>query len=128
MASFPFGHLRCSAWLGLPTGPAHELPRQATPPDTAKQRSIGAGLERNIVNWLVRGFEVRLGQPGGCVMPDYRLYCLDGAGRISIAEWITADTDDEAIAKAQERVRGGRKCEIWQRRRLVKALDIQDLS
>jgi hypothetical protein len=61
-------------------------------------------------------------------MPDYRLYCLDGAGRISLAEWITAETDEEAIEKAREMDHGAIKCEIWHRRRLVKKLNAQDLS
>jgi hypothetical protein len=61
-------------------------------------------------------------------MADYRLYCLDNAGRISLADWIEADTDDEAIEKARERQQGARKCEIWERRRLVRTLNAQDLS
>ena len=61
-------------------------------------------------------------------MPDYRLYCLDGAGRISLADWIEADSDEQAIEKARAKQHGARKCEIWQRRRLVKSLDAQDLS
>jgi hypothetical protein len=66
---------------------------------------------------------------GRCVrMPDYRLYCLDGAGRITLADWIQAETDEEAIEKARKKQQGARKCEIWQRRRLVETLDAQDLS
>jgi hypothetical protein len=61
-------------------------------------------------------------------MPDYRLYCLDGEGRISLADWIEAETDEEAIEKALTMKHGARKCEIWQRRRLVKTLNAQDLS
>lgn len=61
-------------------------------------------------------------------MPDYRLYCLDGAGRINSAEWITAETDEEAIAKVREMDHGALKCEIWLRQRLVKKLNTQDLS
>ena len=61
-------------------------------------------------------------------MPDYRLYCLDGEGRISLADWIEAETDEEAIEKARTMQHGARKCEIWQRRRLVKTLNAQDLS
>jgi hypothetical protein len=60
-------------------------------------------------------------------MPDYRLYRLDGAGRISLAEWITAETDEEAIERAREMDHGALKCEIWLRRRLVKTLNAQDL-
>ena len=35
-------------------------------------------------------------------MPDYRLYCLDGAGRISLADWIEADSDQQAMKSARE--------------------------
>ena len=61
-------------------------------------------------------------------MPDYRLYCLNGAGRISLADWIEAETDEEAVEKARTMMHGARKCEVWQRQRLVATLDVQDLS
>jgi hypothetical protein len=61
-------------------------------------------------------------------MSDYRLYCLDAAGRISFAEWIIAKDDDEAIAKARGLKRDLRKCEVWHDNRLVASLDAQDLS
>jgi hypothetical protein len=61
-------------------------------------------------------------------MAEYRLYCLDGAGRISLAEWIDADTDEEAIAKARKIEHGAIKCEVWQRNRLVARLSAQDLA
>jgi hypothetical protein len=49
---------------------------------------------------------------------EYRLYCLDGAGKITRAEAISAAADEEAIMiarAAHKRVR----CELWQRDRLV---------
>jgi hypothetical protein len=49
----------------------------------------------------------------------YRVYCLDGAGRIGLAEWIDADNDSEAVAQAQTLKNGAIKCEIWESRRLV---------
>jgi hypothetical protein len=55
-------------------------------------------------------------------MPDYGLYCLDGAGRISLADWIDAADDHSAIAKARELHGAALKCEIWQGQRLVAAL------
>ena len=61
-------------------------------------------------------------------MAEYRLYCLDGAGKIDLAEVIQASTDEEALAKARDLKQNGLKCEIWQRNRLVAALDAQDLS
>jgi hypothetical protein len=32
---------------------------------------------------------------------DYRIYCLDGLGHISLAEWIDADSDADAVRKAE---------------------------
>jgi hypothetical protein len=48
----------------------------------------------------------------------YRLYCLDGVGKVASAEWIEAPDDEAAIAIA-DRLRGGRACELWQGSRLV---------
>lgn len=61
-------------------------------------------------------------------MPSYRLYCLDGAGRISLADWIDAETDDEAVAIARRIEHGALKCEIWQGNRLIAKLDARDLA
>lgn len=61
-------------------------------------------------------------------MPSYRLYCLDGAGRISLADWINAETDEEAVTIARRIEHGARKCEIWQGNRLVAKLDAHDLA
>jgi hypothetical protein len=58
-------------------------------------------------------------------MVDYRLYCLDGAGKIGFAHWIEADTDDEALTKARELKPDSRKCEVWQETRLVAKLNGQ---
>jgi hypothetical protein len=52
-------------------------------------------------------------------MADYRLYSLDGDGRISLAEWIHADSDEQAITVARRMKRGALECEIWQKDRLV---------
>lgn len=64
----------------------------------------------------------------GWLMADYRLHCLDHNGNISLAEWITADTDEEAIAHARQLEHGARKCEVWQQQRLVATIDGQALS
>ena len=60
-------------------------------------------------------------------MINYRLYCLDGAGKIRLADDIDASDDIDAISKAREAHRGGLKCEIWQRNRLVATLGANDL-
>jgi hypothetical protein len=51
-------------------------------------------------------------------LPSYRLYRLDGAGKITTAEWIEAEHDDEAGEKARDRCKVG-AYELWNRDRLV---------
>ena len=51
-------------------------------------------------------------------MPTYRLYRLDGAGKISTAEWIEAEADHHALDKARDLVGDG-GFELWERKRLV---------
>lgn len=58
----------------------------------------------------------------------YRVYCVDGAGAIRLAEWIDARSDEEAIEKARTMNRNGLKCEVWDRGRQVAVLDAQDLA
>jgi hypothetical protein len=48
----------------------------------------------------------------------YRLYCLDGVGKVASAEWIQAE-DDEMAIEAANNVRDGRSCELWQAGRLI---------
>jgi len=48
----------------------------------------------------------------------YRLYCLDGADKITLAEWLEADDDQDALGKAGERS-DYVNCEVWDRGRLV---------
>jgi hypothetical protein len=51
-------------------------------------------------------------------MPEYRLYCLDGAGKFTNAHEITATDDADALARARE-LKLPVKCELWERGRLV---------
>ena len=55
---------------------------------------------------------------GGVCVHHYRLYWLDGAGKIATAEWLQADDDACATRQVQERAAPG-VCEIWERNRLV---------
>jgi hypothetical protein len=48
----------------------------------------------------------------------YRLYCLDGIGKISAAEWLAADDDENAIRSAKD-LKKNVPCELWDRNRLV---------
>ena len=51
----------------------------------------------------------------------YRIYCFDDARRIVTQDWIEAENDEEAIAKAS--AQGfGTKCELWDGDRLVAQL------
>jgi hypothetical protein len=61
-------------------------------------------------------------------MRQYRLYCLDGAGSINLAEWIDASDDADAVRQARERFRGSITCEVWLDKRLVATIDRQELS
>jgi hypothetical protein len=61
-------------------------------------------------------------------MPDYGIYCLDAAGKISFAEELIASSDEEAIAEAHRLKQKALKCEVWQGRRLVVTLSTQDLA
>jgi hypothetical protein len=55
-------------------------------------------------------------------LPSYRLYRLDGVGKINTAEWIEAADDEQAHAIAQERARSGQH-ELWEGARLVARLE-----
>jgi hypothetical protein len=57
-------------------------------------------------------------------MPNYRLYCYDGADKVWSAEWLQAASDEEAIATAQ-RMDVGIKCEVWEGQRLVATIERQ---
>jgi len=61
-------------------------------------------------------------------MASYRLYWLDGAGMISLADDVDASDDAEAVAKAREKHHGARKCEIWKGDRLVATLNAGELG
>ena len=56
--------------------------------------------------------------PGVSVLANYRLYLLDGAGKISSAEWIEAKDDKDAARVARLRSKAG-TCEVWDRNRLI---------
>jgi hypothetical protein len=56
---------------------------------------------------------------GGGRMADYRIYCLDRTGSISLAEWIEAGSDEEAVLQAREFKPEAHRCEVWFKNRLV---------
>ena len=51
-------------------------------------------------------------------MRSFRLYRLDGAGKITGADWIEADAEESAIVEARERIAKG-SFELWDGQRLV---------
>ena len=55
-------------------------------------------------------------------MVDYRIYCLDGDGRIGFADWISAANVEEAIDKARDLRPNAHRCEIWLRSDMVAKL------
>ena len=57
--------------------------------------------------------------PGGdAPLPSYRLYRLDGAGKIMGADWIEAEDDEQAVRAARSLADGARY-ELWDRQRLI---------
>lgn len=65
---------------------------------------------------------MRHGSSQGAHMLEYKLYRLDGRGRIERApEQYVAEDDEAALAEAGRRRAGGR-AELWQGRRLVQRL------
>jgi hypothetical protein len=58
-------------------------------------------------------------------LPSYRLYRLDGAGKITTAEWIEAFDDRHAEQQARAGAGAG-ACELWDRNRLVVRLGATD--
>ena len=56
---------------------------------------------------------------------EYKVYCLDQAGRIaSAAEHVEASSDDEAIVLVRSRIPHF-NCEIWKGNRLVSRVHAQ---
>jgi hypothetical protein len=60
-------------------------------------------------------------------MTDYKLYCLDGTGKIGSGEWIEATTDNEAITLVRAK-KLAVSCELWDRNRLVARIPARSVS
>ena len=58
-------------------------------------------------------------------MGEYRLYCLTDEGRFSKSHNIIAESDDDAVDKAEE-LKLPVKCELWHQARLVATLNPHD--
>ena len=54
-------------------------------------------------------------------MPSYRLYRVDGTGKITSADWLDATDDGHATRLAREQAPDG-MAEVWERGRLVARL------
>jgi hypothetical protein len=55
-------------------------------------------------------------------MPNYRVYCYDGAGKLWVADWVEAASDEDALAAARA-MKVAVKCEVWERDRLVGSVE-----
>jgi hypothetical protein len=55
-------------------------------------------------------------------MTEYRLYCLNEAGRFAKANEIDADSDEDALKQARE-LKLAVGCELWERDRMVAKLE-----
>lgn len=51
-------------------------------------------------------------------MVMYRVYRVDGLGKFTAAEWIEADTDEQALSIAHEMCHAV-GCEVWEQGRFV---------
>ena len=51
-------------------------------------------------------------------MANFRLYRLDGAGKIGTAEWLEADDEDHALELVRE-LNAETTIEIWNRNKLI---------
>ena len=54
-------------------------------------------------------------------MGTYRLYCLDGVGKVATAEWIEAHDDQTALDMVHE-LMDGMPAELWAGDRLIARL------
>ena len=54
---------------------------------------------------------------------DYRVYRLDRANHVVEVEWLSARSDDEAIAAARAMKSAGKR-ELWQGERLVATVHV----
>lgn len=57
-------------------------------------------------------------------MSAYRVYCLDGAGKVWAAEWIEADDDAAALESARQFTKAV-QCEVWQGQRMVDRVNLK---
>ena len=60
-------------------------------------------------------------------MASFRLYRLDGAGRIVSAEWLEADGDDHAQQLARD-LNAETTVEIWDRNRMIARIEAASKS
>jgi hypothetical protein len=74
--------------------------------------------------WIQQEFNGKRVAAGGLHMPAYRVYCLDGAGKVWAAEWIQAESDSAALGAARE-FAGSAHCEVWLGQRLVGKVEPQ---
>jgi hypothetical protein len=59
----------------------------------------------------------------GASMPseNYRYYCLDAAGHLYDAEWLVAESAEDAVEQIKAK-HPDSKCEIWQGKHMVAAV------
>jgi hypothetical protein len=92
--------------MKLPTG---YVPKRLVVNDRAARETASLG---------VRNVAPAAAKQGFANVQTYRLYCLDGVGKVESAQWLEAE-DDAAALKTAEEMRKGRACELWQNHRLV---------
>ena len=56
-------------------------------------------------------------------MPSYRIYRLDQGKHVLEVDWLTASSDDEAVAAARAMKNRGRR-EVWRGERLIATIHV----
>jgi hypothetical protein len=62
------------------------------------------------------------GAPGRGPVPTYRIYFIEGDGRVQLGETLDAPSDPQAVARFEAMDRNGLTAELWQGGRLVRKL------
>jgi hypothetical protein len=77
-----------------------------------------AGFQRVWHGSMLKRFHCRALSPAEEIMPTYRAYLIDKDNRIRTFKTIDAESDEEALAAAEEFL-NGHDVEVWLRDRMV---------
>lgn len=121
---------RCFAWPppvrarleNARLGPFRKNPRTSPVGDRAQRLVVNRRFAFRPRTFAYRNVASAARGTRNSNVETYRLYCLDGVGKVVSAEWIEAQGDEVAIRIAGD-LHADRSCELWQNSRLVATLD-----